>query len=127
MEKFPEPLEGSVFYEDEKTYACLAFHPVVEGHSIVVWREDVKDLNDLGLEEALHLMGVVYKVRKALLAAHNTDKVYMAYLDEVCHVHVHLFPRQKDGKKGFDSMTQPHGALKDLSKVPYLRSSLLSA
>lgn len=48
MAKFSDPLEGAVFYEDEKVYACLAFGPKTEGHTIVAWKADIGDLNDLG-------------------------------------------------------------------------------
>jgi len=126
MTEFPEPQEGSVFYEDEKVYACLAFNPIVKGHTIVVWREDVEDLNDLNLEDVLYLMSIVCRVRQALLKVYNTDKVYVCYLDEARHVHFHLLPREKGGETGFRLLLRPHGELidKDLFVVPKLRSLL---
>ena len=124
MGEFPEPKEGTVFYEDEKVYACLAFEPIVEGHTIVAWKGEVEDLSHLSLEDYQHLMNVMNMVRNALLKAFKTTKVYLAYLDEACHVHWHLFPRKESGKKGFGLMAQPHGKLTDLSKVSLLRSLL---
>ncbi|MBA7604550.1 hypothetical protein ES703_11675 [subsurface metagenome] len=126
MGEWPEPQEGSVFYEDEKLYACLAFNPIVKGHTIVAWREDVEDLNDLSLEDVLYLTSAIYRIRQALLEVYNIDKVYVCYLDEARHVHFHLFPREKDGEMGFKLLLQPHGELtdKDLSVVPNLRSLL---
>jgi len=123
--KLEEPKEGSVFYDDGRVYACLAFAPKVEGHTIVAWKEEVEDLSRLSSENYQHLMNVVNTVRNALLEAFRTTKVYLAYLDETCHVHWHLFPREEDGEKGFDLMVQPSGELTDLSKVSLL-SSLLS-
>ena len=120
MAKFPEPKEGSVFYEDKKTYACLAFHPIVEGHTILAWKEDVEDINDLSEEDYLYLASIVYKVRRCLLGVYGTDKVYVAYLDEFRHVHFHLFPRNPGGEIGFGLMVKPHGELTDLSKIPAL-------
>ncbi len=125
MGKFPEPKEGTVFYDDGRLHACLAFEPKVEGHTIVVWKEEVEDLSYLSPEDYQHLMNIVNMVRNALLKAFKTTKVYLAYLDEACHVHWHLFPRIEDGKKGFDLMAQPSEKLTDLSKVSLL-SSLLS-
>ena len=52
----------------------------------------------------------------------TTDKVYLVYLDEIRHVHIHLFPRKPDGEKGFWLMTRPHSELKDLSKIPLLKA-----
>lgn len=111
MVKFPEPLEGTVFYEDTNAYACLAFHPMVEGHTIVVWKEDVEDLNDMNLIDYDHLMRVVFMVRNALMRAYNAPKVYVAYLDESRHVHVYLLPRKEGDEMRSDFMNKPHGEL----------------
>ncbi len=126
MGGFPAPKEGSVFYEDEEVYACLAFHPVVEGHTIVaVKRNDIDDFGQLPPKERLHLLRVVFEViRPALLECYETDKVYVAYLDEAKHPHFHLFPRKEGGEMGFELMNKPHGELTDLSTVPSLRSFL---
>ncbi len=79
--------EGTVFYDDGRVYACLAFEPIVEGHTIVAWTKEVKDLSRLSPEDYQHLMNVVNMVRNALLKAFKTAKVYLAYLDEACCVH----------------------------------------
>ncbi len=125
MCEFPEPKEGTVFYDDGKVYACLAFEPKVEGHTIVAWKNKVEDLSHLPIEDYQHLMNIVNMARNALLKAYKTTKVYLAYLDESRHVHWHLLPRIEGAKKGFDLMAQPSGELTDLSKVSLL-SSLLS-
>lgn len=123
MVKFPEPMEGSVFYEDEFTYACLAFHPIADGHAIIVWKADIEDLNDLSEEDHAYLMSVMYRVRKALLTAYGVPKVYVVYLDEALHVHIHLIPRKEGEERGFSLMVRPHGELNDLSMVSVLRPS----
>lgn len=118
MAEFPEPKEGSVFYEDEKVYACLAFHPIVAGHSIVVWKANVEDLNDLTPDDYHYFIEIVYRVRRALLSVFDTDKVYLAYLDEARHVHASLFPRKRSSKmEGFELMAQPPGELTDFSET----------
>lgn len=122
--EFPEPMKGSVFYNDREVYACLAFHPIVEGHTIVIWKKNIKDLNDLKEDDYLYLMKIVYEVRRVLLDAYRTTKVYVVYLDEACHVHFHLFPRKEGGETGFGLMARPHGELTDLSMVPILQSLL---
>ncbi|MFH1462614.1 MAG: HIT family protein [bacterium] len=115
-----------MFYEDPQVYACLAFHPVVPGHTIVAWRADVEDLNDLGRIDSARLWAVVFHVRKALLTAYKAPNVYVACLNETRHVHWHLFPREEGGEMGFGLMAKEHGELADFSMVPVLRS-LLSA
>jgi diadenosine tetraphosphate (Ap4A) HIT family hydrolase len=124
MGKLPEPMAGTVFYEDDKVYACLAFEPIVEGHTIVHWKQKhSEDLSYLSSEDYLHLMTIVYEVRNALMQYYEAPKVYLAYLDETCDVHWHLFPRKKDAPmKGFEMMTQKGSPIKDLSAVEHLRS-----
>mgnify|MGYP001581843976 CR=1 FL=1 len=122
---FPEPQEGSVFYEGDFSYACFAFAPKTEGHSIVAWRAHAKDLNDLSEEEYHHLMGVVRRVRIALGRVYPGALVYMDYWNEAGHVHFHLIPRHEGSEKmGPDLLVQPSGRLVDLSKIPLLVTSL---
>lgn len=111
MVKFPNPLEGTVFYDDDKCYACLAFHPIVKGHAIVAWKEDVEDLNRLNREDNRHFWDVVYKVRYALMSVYDVPKVYIAYLDEWGHVHAHMVPRTEGEQMGFPLLNRPHSEL----------------
>lgn len=122
MAEFPEPLAGTVFYEDEKVYACLAFHPTVNGHTIVAWKENVEDLNDLNVVDFDYLMRIVYLVRRALMYVYDAPKVYVAYLDEAKHVHVTLFPRKEGDKKGYGFMNKPHGELAGSNFAPKIEA-----
>ncbi|MFH1841225.1 MAG: HIT domain-containing protein [Candidatus Nealsonbacteria bacterium] len=127
MAEFPDPKERSVFFDNKKLYACLAFHPVVEGHTIVVWKTDVEDLNDLSFSNYQYFMETVYRTRKALLSFFKTDKVYLAYLDEARHVHMHLLPRKKDSQiKGFQLMIQPQKEIADLMNKARLLDTIYS-
>jgi len=120
---FDEPKEGTVFYEDKKVRACLAFDPITKGHSILEWKEHFEDLNDLSLEDYNYLMNIVYKVRSVLKEVYNVPRVYIAYLDESHHVHFHFFPRKEDDIKGFQLMCckKPKESI-DFSMVPKLKS-----
>ena len=63
-------------------------------------------------------MRIVNKVRNALMQFYEAPKVYMAYLDETCDVHFHLFPRKRDAQtKGFELMTLEGSPITDLSAV----------
>jgi len=128
--KFPKPKRGSVFYNDRKIRVCLATDKNhVEGRTIIEWKKDVEDLNKLSLDDYQYLMKIIFVVRKALLEAYKTDKVYLAYIDEGKHVHWHLFPRKKCSCsiKGFLLMAQEKEDLskRDLKKVPLLRSLVI--
>ena len=122
---FPEPKEGSVFYEDPWCYACLAFAPKSKEHTIVAWKRHATALNDLTKEEYHHLMEVVRRVWIALSRVYPGARVYVDYWNEAGHVHVHLIPRHAgDEKMGPELLIQPSGNLDDLSKIPLLVDAL---
>jgi len=126
--KFQKPKKGSTFYNNHKISAYLATDKNhVEGRTVIEWKKDVEDLNKLSLDDYQYLMKIIFVVRKALLKAYKTDKVYLAYTDEGRHVHWHLFPRKKCCIKGFLLMAQQKEDLskKDLKKVPFLRSLVI--
>jgi len=123
MAQFPEPKSGSIFYQDANLYACLAFNPIVDGHTIVVWRADVEDMNDLNAKDYQHLMDTVFRIRAILMRAYHAPKVYIIYIDDnIRHVHVHLVPRTEDQEKGFKLLAHPQRESVDLSKVSELIS-----
>ena len=124
---FPSPVTGSVFYDDEVLYACLAFHPWADGHVIIALKEHFTDLNDLPELLYIHLMKCVFKVRKAMLKVYETDLVYLHCMNEAKHVHIHLIPRKPGGPTGFDlliSQMREPSDLTDFSKIPLLSSAL---
>jgi diadenosine tetraphosphate (Ap4A) HIT family hydrolase len=129
VEDFPGPKKGSVFYEDEKVYACLAFEPVVDGHAVVsVKRTDINDIGKLPKEERLHLLKLVFEaVRPALIECYRVEKVYVVYIDELCHPHFHLYPRKRGEKQGFYLMTGQFKKLTDLSTIPRLHDLVTKA
>jgi diadenosine tetraphosphate (Ap4A) HIT family hydrolase len=89
----PKPFNSAIIYEDKKLYACLANFPIVEGHSVVVWKKKVTDLHLLSKKDYLYLMNIVDKVRSAMLKTLKVKKVYLVYMDEANQVHWHLIPR----------------------------------
>jgi len=71
----------------------LASFPVTKGHTIVVWKDNVKDLHLLSKKDYEYLMEKVDEVRNALIKTLKVKKVYLIYMDEAKHVHWHLIPR----------------------------------
>jgi len=122
---FPPPIEGSVFFENELVYACLAFHPIIEGHTIVFWKPGADDLNNMSIKDYHYFMRFILRTRGVLLDIYNTDKVYVIYLDEDHNVHFQLFPRAKNSKLlGYELLAQTHGYLTDFSKIPLLTKAM---
>jgi len=118
----PKPYENAIVYEDKKLYACLANEPIVEGHTVVVWKDKVPDLHLLTRKNYEYLMGKVNKIRNAMLKALEVEKVYLLYMDEIKQVHWHLVPRYN--KKGLKNLMHKPGKIKDFSLDDKIRSYL---
>jgi diadenosine tetraphosphate (Ap4A) HIT family hydrolase len=118
----PKPYENAIIYEDKKLYACLANEPIVEGHTVVVWKKSVSDLHLLSEEDYDYLMDKVNEVRNAMMKALNVEKVYLVYMDEAKQVHWHLVPSYD--VKGYKNFMQKTGKIKDFSLDDKIRDCL---
>ena len=120
--KMPKPLDGSIVYEDDKLYACLANQPITKGHTVVVWKKDVKDIHFLPDRDYDYLMDAVDAVRDAMLKALGVKKIYLIYMDEVKHVHWHLVPRYNE--QGYDVFDHKPKKLKDISLAKKIKNNM---
>lgn len=118
----PKPYKKAIIYEDKKLYACLANKPIVEGHTVIVWRDKVTDLHLLTRKNYEFLMERVNEIRNAMLEALGVEKVYLLYMDEAKQVHWHLIPRYN--KMGFENLLQKPGKIKDFSLDDKIREHL---
>lgn len=119
----PKPFNSAIIYEDKKLYACLANFPIVEGHSVVVWKKKVADLHLLSRKDYLYLMEMVDKIRTAMLETLKVKKVYLVYMDEAKQVHWHLVPRYN--KKGYEIFMDKPGKLKNFKLDDEIRKNLI--
>lgn len=93
-------------YEDEHAVAFLDAFPLAKGHTLVVPRQHVGRVEELGDEQAKAVFAAVHKltgrVRKATGAAATTIAVNDGKEagQEVPHVHVHVVPRMAGDKAG---------------------------
>ncbi len=119
MSALPTPPNESILYEDDKVYVCLASYPMTKGHTVVVWKGEVKDIHSLSCDEYDYLMAIVDVARDALLTALGVEKVYLLYMDEVKEVHWHLVPRYDE--KGFNVFLHTPSRATDFSLAETLR------
>lgn len=119
----PKPFNSAIIYEDKKLYACLANFPIVEGHTVVVWKNKVIDLHLLSKNDYLHLMDIVDKVRTSMLKTLKIKKVYLVYMDEANQVHWHLVPRYN--KKGYEIFMNKPRKLKNFKLDNEIRKNLI--
>ena len=102
----------------------MALYPITKGHTVVVWKSDVKDIHDLSDSEYDYFMQIVDVTRDALLNVLGVEKVYLLYMDEVRHVHWHLVPRYNE--EGRNVFTHAPSMTSDFSLVPALKESFTS-
>ena len=82
---------------DDKFFAFLDINPLVKGHTLVVPKQEVDYIFDLGDEDLAAMHVFAKKVALAIGKAFPCRKVGMAVLGlEVPHAHIHLVPMQSE-------------------------------
>ena len=88
-----------VWAENEKALALYDGYPLAEGHTLVVPREHVASLFDLGVDEQMAVWRLVAEVRSILAERFGPDGFNVGLNDgqaagqTVSHAHVHVVPR----------------------------------
>lgn len=92
--------EASVVWRDELCTAFLDIQPVNDGHALVVPNGHAAHLADISDDDAAHLMRVAHRLAAAMRASGlQCEGVNVlladgqAAMQEVMHVHLHVFPR----------------------------------
>jgi len=81
--------------ESDKYYAFLDINPLVEGHVLVIPREETDYLFDLSNDELCGIMLFAKKVAKAIQKTVPCKRVGVAVIGfDVPHAHIHLIPLQ---------------------------------
>jgi histidine triad (HIT) family protein len=80
-------------YEDEKTLAFLDIYAVIDGHTLVIPKQQVEFVWDLDEEDYLALMEttkkVALRIREVLGVSYVGERIVGV---DVPHAHVHLVP-----------------------------------
>ena len=82
--------------EDEKHLAFLDAMPLVEGHTLVIPKQEVDLIFDLENEDFKNLWGYAQQVAKKLQKTYPDKRIAVAVVGlEVPHAHIHLVPIEK--------------------------------
>ena len=88
--------------EDERFFAFLDINPLVEGHTLVIPKEEVDYIFDVDDAQLADMILFAKKVAKGIQAAIPCKKVGLAvYGLEVPHAHIHLVPINKESDMFF--------------------------
>jgi len=81
--------------ETDRYYAFLDINPIVEGHALVIPKEETDQLFDLSDDELAGIMVFAKKVATAIRSAIPCKRVGAAVIGfDVPHAHIHLIPLQ---------------------------------
>lgn len=90
--------------ENDKFFAFLDINPLAKGHTLVIPKQEVDYIFDLGDEDLAAMHVFAKKVALAIGKAFPCRKVGEAVLGlEVPHAHIHLIPIQKESDMLFSN------------------------
>jgi len=88
--------------ENENFYAFLDINPLVEGHTLVVPKQEIDDFFELSDDLLAEMMVFAKPIARALKKVFGTEKVAVIVLGlEVRHAHLHLGPINKEKDMNF--------------------------
>lgn len=92
-------IPGYVIYEDELVISFLDIIQATKGHTLVVTKEEYKNIEDVPPNVFQHLFGIVQKISKILIKTFNCKGINLINNNgvtagqQIFHYHVHLLPR----------------------------------
>lgn len=79
--------------EDERFYAFLDINPLVEGHTLVIPKQEVDKFLDMEDEYLREILLFARPIARAIEAAFPCNRVGLSVVGlEVAHAHLHLIP-----------------------------------
>lgn len=121
---FTKIIQGEIpchkVYEDESVIAFLDIHPQIEGHVLVVPKQQIDHIWDTPDDLYVHLWDVAKRVQQKIKAVYDPPRVGAAVEGfGVPHTHIHIMPiyNIEDLKRPQDILSEPdHAALAAVAK-----------
>ncbi|MCK4539666.1 HIT domain-containing protein [Candidatus Parcubacteria bacterium] len=92
-------IPANIVYEDNDFLAFLDIRPISSGHTIVISKKHIADMESMDSADVAKMMNVVKKIGLAMLKGLEV-KGYSVFLDNksaanqhVPHIHFHIVPR----------------------------------
>lgn len=121
---FTKIIKGEIpchkIYEDDKCLAFLDIYPQVEGHTLLIPKDQIDKLWDVPDELYHYLWSVAKKIESRITEVLNPPRVGI-FVEGfgVPHAHIHLIPiyQLNDLKKSQNMQAEPdHGALAKIAE-----------
>ncbi len=86
-------IPADIIYEDELTMAFLDINPVTKGHTLVIPKQQIDQLDDCPPEIYAAIFNTVHKISKLLKTKLEPKRIVLVVFGfDVPHAHVHLIP-----------------------------------
>jgi histidine triad (HIT) family protein len=95
-------------HEDERTLAIMDINPLNPGHCLVLTKAHAPTIFDADIADLTAAITTAQRLARAIRTALSPDGLNIlqangaAAFQSVPHFHLHLIPRWKDDRKGFD-------------------------
>lgn len=85
--------QHDILFEDNQVVVILSKDWVIKGHTLVIWKDHVKNVADLSIDQYQYFSKLVYITEKALLAVLKKDKsIILKSGGFESHFHFHIYP-----------------------------------
>jgi diadenosine tetraphosphate (Ap4A) HIT family hydrolase len=123
------PLVNMV-YEDEFVSCILDHDPFNEGHTLILPKKHILEVDDLDSATANSIMNASMLLSKAIKALYNPDGVTICqnggvFNDELTHYHMHVVPRYKHQPFAEFFSEDPLNNQKEKSRLSETRAELI--
>lgn len=98
--------ESLCIYEDEIVKVILDAFPDANGHTLIIPKKHIKDIDEMDKDTLNHINEIAPKIKKILYEALNPDGLVFVVnygINQVIkHFHLHLIPVYKDKQEKID-------------------------
>jgi histidine triad (HIT) family protein len=88
-----------IVWEDDFVMAFLDTEPISDGHTLIIPKKDIRDIQDLDEITGAHIMGAAKKISNVIKKTFGFDGTTImansGHFQDIPHFHLHVFGRNK--------------------------------
>lgn len=111
----------NIVYENERIACVLDIDPFNEGHTLILPKKHILDVDELDAETAYAVMQASQHLSAALKRLFKPDGIRICQdggkFNDLTHYHMHIIPRYEGDGMGWSKPAHPHDAGARLSET----------